>query len=171
MLRSRSPSRRGLVRAQISGAFDDRGHEGGGQGFLPTLPGERSYKWENAELIHNRETLSSVFLFACPYPFLLLLLSYFRTYRIYIYTQRLFYIYMYISSNLTDLYRYLLRSLSTFCIFKSFFFLFFIFVSVSPVMLQFISKVVPRNVQRNLSRENAGIKSVLFLSHMYLDVS
>lgn len=28
---------------------------GEGRGFLPTLPGERSYKWENAELIRKRE--------------------------------------------------------------------------------------------------------------------
>jgi len=27
-----------------------------GAGFLPTLPGERSYKWKNAELIRKRET-------------------------------------------------------------------------------------------------------------------
>lgn len=33
--------------------------DGDGAGFLPTLPGERSYKWENAELIRKRETLSS----------------------------------------------------------------------------------------------------------------
>lgn len=46
---------------------------GEGRGFLPTLPGERSYKWENAELIRKREetpgatlSLSSLYLSLFP---------------------------------------------------------------------------------------------------------
>lgn len=45
---------------------------GEGRGFLPTLPGERSYKWENAELIRKREetpgaTLSLLLSLSFPY--------------------------------------------------------------------------------------------------------